>query len=154
MKKKIVALLMVLSLVSCSNNDDNSQNQNPYLAIPPVNISLNLNLPEYNALKFPGNSIIYTNQGIKGIVIYCVTENQYTASELSDPNHIPNSCSRMSVEGIIASCLCDDGNSYDIVTGQFTHKITISTLCYNIELSAMEMLSISSIKLKLYSSSY
>tara|TARA_B100000497_G_scaffold43884_1_gene50971 strand:- start:71 stop:508 length:438 start_codon:yes stop_codon:yes gene_type:complete len=120
MKKYIVALLMVLGLVSCSNNDDNSQNQNPYLAIPPVNISLNLNLPEYNALKFPGNSIIYTNQGIKGIVIYCVTENQYIASELSDPNHIPNTCSRMSVEGIIASCLCDDGNSYDIVTGQFT----------------------------------
>ena len=120
MKNILFSLLIVLNLVSCSNNDDNNQNQNPYFAILPVNINLNLNLPEYSALKFPGNSIIYTNQGIRGIVIYCVTENQYIASELSDPNHIPNSCSRMIVEGIIASCPCEDGNSYDIITGQFT----------------------------------
>ena len=26
----------------------------------------------------------------------------------------------MIVEGIIASCPCEDGNSYDIITGQFT----------------------------------
>lgn len=120
MKKIAIALIITISILSCSSSDDNNQDQNPYLAVPPVNISLNLNLPEYNDLKFPGNSIIYNNQGIKGIVIYCVTDNLYTASELSDPNHTPSSCSKMQVQGIIATCPCDDDNSYDIVTGQFS----------------------------------
>jgi len=120
MKKIAFFLLISLGLLSCSSNDDNNQNQNPYLAVPPVNLSLNLNLPEYSDLKFPGNSIIVTNQGIKGIVIYCVTDNLYTASELSDPNHSPSSCSKMQIVGIIATCPCDDGNKNDIVTGQFT----------------------------------
>jgi len=51
-------------------------------------------------------------------VIYNVNNNLYTAFELSDPNHTPNSCSRMTIEGIIATCPCSDDNSYDIVTGQ------------------------------------
>ncbi len=120
MKKIAIALILIISLLSCSSSDDNNQNQNPYLAVPPVNLSLNLNLPEYNSLKFPGGSVIVTNQGIKGIVIYCISDNLYTASELSDPNHPPSSCSKMQVEGIIATCPCEDDNTYDIVTGQFT----------------------------------
>lgn len=120
MKKIAFFLLISLGLLSCSSNDDNNNSLNPYLVIPPVNLSLNLNLPEYTDLKFPGGSVIVTNQGIKGIVVYCVSDNQYYASELSDPNHTPSSCSKMQVEGIIATCPCEDDNTYDIVTGQFT----------------------------------
>ena len=120
MKKIVFVLLMSLGLLSCSSSDDNNQNQNPYLAIPPVNLSLNLNLPEYNDLRFPGGSLTVTNQGIKGIVIYCISDDLYTASELSDPNHTPSACSKMQVLGIVASCTCGDSNKYDIVTGQFT----------------------------------
>ncbi len=40
------------------SSDDNNQNPNPYLVIPPVSLSLNLNLPEYTDLKFPGNSLL------------------------------------------------------------------------------------------------
>lgn len=118
MKKIAFFLIISLGLLSCSNNDDKIQN--PYLVIPLVNLSLNLNLPEYTDLKFPGGSFIVNNQGIKGIVIYCVSDTQYFASELSDPNHSPNSCSKMEVTGIIATCSCDDGNTNDIITGQFT----------------------------------
>ena len=119
MKKIAFALLMSLGLLSCSSSDNNNQNQNPYLVVPPVNLSLNLNLPEYNDIKFPGGSIIVTQQGIKGIVVYCVSDTQYFASELSDPNHAPSSCSKMTVTGIIATCPCDDDNKNNIVTGQF-----------------------------------
>ena len=118
MKKIAFFLLISLGLLSCSNNDDKIQN--PYLVVPLVNLSLNLNLPEYTDLKFPGGSFIVNNQGIKGIVVYCVSDTQYFASELSDPNHSPNSCSKMEVTGIIATCSCDDGNTNDIITGQFT----------------------------------
>lgn len=120
--KNILFLISILLIVnSCKKDDDALQNDNPFLIDPVVGLNLNLNLPQYNPLKFPGNSIVITQQGIKGIVIYNVNNNLYTAFELSDPNHRPNGCSRMDIEGIIASCPCtDDNNEYDIVTGQ--HK--------------------------------
>jgi hypothetical protein len=118
MKYTFLTILSVMLLISCSGDDDVNED-NPYLIDPLVNINLNLNLPEYNTLKFPGNSIIINQQGIKGIVVYNVNNSLYTAFDLSDPNHTPNNCSRMDIEGIIATCPCtNDTNEYDIVTGQ------------------------------------
>ncbi len=101
-------------MLSCSKDDD-KQERNPYLTDPVVNLNLNLNLPEYNALKFPGNSII-TSQGIKGIVVICVSETQYFAYDLTDPNHVPSNCSRMEIEGPIATCPCpNENNKYNLI---------------------------------------
>ncbi len=114
MKKIPFLLLIVITILSCSKNDDN-KDRNPYLIDPAVNLNLNLNLPEYNALKFPGSSVV-TSQGIKGIVVFCVSETQYFAFDLTDPNHAPSSCSRMEIDGPIASCPCStDDNEYNIV---------------------------------------
>lgn len=114
MLRKTVTLLIFCVLISCSKSDE-KLNRNPYLTNPVVSLNLNLNLPEYNSLKFPGSYIIVP-QGIKGIVVYCVSESQYWAFDLTDPNHAPNYCSRMEIEGIIASCPCpDDSNEYNIV---------------------------------------
>jgi hypothetical protein len=119
MKLKIIALTALVLIASCKRDDGGIQDNNPYLTNPIVNLTLNLNLPQYDPLKFPGNSLVITQQGIKGIVVYNVNNDLYTASELSDPNHIPNSCSRMELDGIILSCPCEnDNNEYDIVTGQ------------------------------------
>ena len=121
MHKILFSLFIIVILVSCNKNtDDGLNNNNPYLTPPIVNITLNLNLPEYNPLRFPGNSIVLSQQGIKGIIVYNVNNDLYTAFDLTDPNHIPNSCSKMTVEGIIATCTCEDHNAYDIVTGQIT----------------------------------
>ncbi len=125
MKLKIIGIFALLLLASCKSDDGGLQDNNPNLANPVVNLNLNLNLPQYNPLKFPGNSVLVSQQGIKGIVIYNVNNSLYTASELSDPNHPPSVCSRMEVTGIIASCPCiADDNEYDIVTGQ--HKTNSS----------------------------
>lgn len=120
MKIKIfLPLIIVFALFSCSKSD-NKQNRNPYLTNTAVNLNLNLNLPEYNPLRYPGSYIV-TPGGIKGIVVYCVSETFYLAFDLSDPNHIPNSCSRMELDGIIAICPCtDDENEYFITSGQHT----------------------------------
>jgi len=122
MKSLLASLLITVSLISCKSDDGGTvNNNNPFLNSPIVNISLNLNLPEYNPLRFPGNSVLINNRGIKGIVVYNLNNTLYTAFDLSDPNHIPNSCSRMDVEGIVATCPCENENgtnSYDIVTGQ------------------------------------
>ena len=120
MKKKIIILCVTIALFGCKS-DDEQINDNPNLFIPVVNLNLNLNLPEYNPLKFPGNSVVINSQGVKGIVIYNVNNDLYTAFDLSDPNHIPSQCSRMDINGILASCPCtNDQNEYNIVTGTHT----------------------------------
>ena len=112
---------MVSVVLGCSKNDDN-RDRNPFLTDPAVNLNLNLNLPEYNPLKFPGNYIV-TTQGIKGIVVYCVSEGQYLAFDLADPNHVPSDCSRMELDGVVATCPCqNDTNAYFITSGQHTTK--------------------------------
>lgn len=119
MKKIALLFCLTISLFSCDSDDNAVNRDNPFLFDPPINISLDLSLPEYNGLNFPGNNVIINQRGIKGVVVYNVNNDLYTAFELSDPNHIPNTCSRMDVNGILASCPCDtDENSYDIVTGQ------------------------------------
>ncbi len=119
MKFNFIILCLLLIVCSCKKDDGELKGDNPFLIDPIVRLNLNLNLPQFNPLKFPGNSIIISQQGIKGIVIYNVNNDLYTAFDLSDPNHPPSSCSRMSIEGIIATCPCEeDDNEYDIVTGQ------------------------------------
>ncbi len=125
MKKKISILILFVIVLSCKS-DDEQVNNNPYLFMPVVSLNLNLNLPEYNPLKFPGSNVIINSQGVKGIVIYNVNNDLYTAFDLSDPNHVPSQCSKMTIEGIIATCPCtNDTNSYDIVTGLHTANETL-----------------------------
>ncbi len=120
MKVKVLLILFFVVAFSCKD-DDERLDQNPNLIRPLVNLNLNLNLPEYNALLFDGGSVIINSQGIRGIVVYRVNDSFYTAFELSDPNHVPSTCSRMALDGIVTTCPCeDDTNSYNIVTGQHT----------------------------------
>mgnify|MGYP003147723483 CR=1 FL=1 len=118
MKKRFSFLSLFIILMACSGSDDGIRN-NPNLANLNFRIQLNLNLPEYNNLQFAGNSFTTFNNGLKGIVIYNINNTQYAAFELSDPNHPPNSCSAMSVSGVIATCACEN-NKYNIATGQQT----------------------------------
>ncbi|MCF1191120.1 hypothetical protein LRR18_05940 [Mangrovimonas sp. AS39] len=116
---KLLIILAVTVLFSC-NKDDDDNNRNPYL--PNVSFDtgnmINTNLPQYSDLNFTGNHKVVPGEGvgIRGIVVYN-TGSGYTAFEIADPNHTLQTCSTLTVDGIIATCNCDDGNSYDIVTG-------------------------------------
>ncbi|MFI1772938.1 hypothetical protein [Thalassobellus citreus] len=122
--KSILLTFSLFVLVACSKNDDIKPN--PY--IPNINFNtgnlVNINLPEYSQLQFSGNHVILNSYGLKGIVLYYIGGNQYSAFELTDPNHVPSSCSKLNVEGVIATCGCDDGNSYDILTGSMREGTT------------------------------
>ncbi|MFD0977509.1 hypothetical protein [Salinimicrobium gaetbulicola] len=115
MRKFFLYLLLSLPFLGCSGDDE--IRQNPYLQDISFTARFDLNLPEYNSLNFPGNHFVTTKYGIKGIVIYNLNNSQYLAFELTDPNHVPQSCSLLTVKGIEASCSCDE-NVYNIVTGQ------------------------------------
>lgn len=139
MKQIFFSLLFLFAITSCDKDDGNNINDvNPFIVEPLVSLTLNLNLPQYNPLLFPGNSVVVNSQGVKGVIIYNVNNSLYTAFDLTDPNHNPSSCSRMSVEGVIASCTCGDENTYDIVTGQHqTDPDTYPMLTYRIQRTAM-----------------
>ncbi len=116
MKQFLLSLIMVTVLISCGNDDDNNpNNNNPNLVPPIVNLSLNLNLPQYSALNFPGSTVVLPSQGIRGIVLYNKDNTSYFAFDMADPNHFPKDCSRMELNGIVATCPCsDDNNSYGL----------------------------------------
>lgn len=119
MKNILFKALICLLIVSCSKKDINTDNEFlPNYAFDTGSL-INTNLPEFSDLQFGGNyKTLNSNYGINGIVIYCISVGNYTAFELSDPNHNLQACSKLNVDVPIATCSCDDGNSYEIVTGQ------------------------------------
>lgn len=117
MKKTLSILLFSALMMSCSADDE--FRNNPNLVDLNFRLQLDLDLPEYNNLQYPGNSYVTYNNGIKGIVIYNVNNSQYTAFELSDPNHPPSDCSTMQIHSLTATCDCE-GNEYSIITGEIT----------------------------------
>ncbi len=117
---KICSLLMLLLVISSCSPNANDRIDNPNLINVSFRLVINLNLPEYNSLNFPGNHYTTYNTGINGVVVYNINNTQFTAFELSDPNHPLSECSSLSVEGVIATCDCNDGNSYNILTGELS----------------------------------
>ena len=119
MMKKLLLLLISVALFTCNKNDNN-RNCNFLLDVG-VNLTVNLNLPQFNQLLFPGNAIRVEGQGNEGIILYRLNSSSLLAWDGADPNHTPSACSALSLEtdGITASCGCSDNNSYYLATGTF-----------------------------------
>ncbi len=104
-------------MLACSKNDNSNDNE----FLTDINFdtgtTINTSFPQYNDLLFPGNHVVLYTYGLSGIVVY-YSGSSYIAFELSDPNHYYQNCSALTVDGVIATCSCDDDNSYDILTGQ------------------------------------
>lgn len=121
--KLINFILVAIVFFSCSRSENNEEVtlNNPFLPEYTFDTGdlINLNLPQFSDLKFPGNSIVLANEniGINGIVIYYVGNNVYNAFELTDPNHDMYECSFLTVDGTTATCNCEEQNKYDIVSG-------------------------------------
>ena len=91
--------------------------RNPYLADIRFQRDLNLSLPLYNQLNFVGGSVLIPDIGIKGVIVFNLTGNTFLAWEATCPNHVPESCSKLSISGVLAECSCEDFQ-YSLATGQ------------------------------------
>jgi len=114
--KNIIKFSVILNFIvsSCSKN---SLNRNPFLPELDFEFTINLNLPIYNNLKFTGGSILLTDFGHKGIILYNLNSNNYLAWDASCPNHKPNSCSKTKIMGSLTECECEN-YKYSLATGQ------------------------------------
>jgi len=109
---------MIICLIFLGCDSDDGGNRNPFLVNISFQVQLNTNLPQFSSLNFPQNAVIVPNAGLRGAVVYNMGNDQYVAWEISDPNHSPNECSRMRLDGTQLTCPCtDDENSYDIILG-------------------------------------
>lgn len=105
--KKYFFIFLIPFFFGCNKED--FQNNNPYIPNYPVNLSINMSLPQYSNLLSPANAI-YINaagQGVRGIIVFN-TGSGYVAFDAACPNQALASCSTMTISGIDAVCACDD----------------------------------------------
>ena len=114
--RKLIFILSLLLLTTCSKNDDNNINNCNFLQNIGVNRNIDLNLPLYSQLQFTSEIVLIENEGNGGIYVINVGSN-FRAFDAADPNHIPSTCSFMSRNGTIVTCGCEEANSYNLFTG-------------------------------------
>lgn len=127
MKKYFLLLLVFPVLFGCSTNSPN--NNNPYLPNYPVNVEINMNLPQYSDLKFVSNAVYIANQGVRGIIIFNNSGTTYNAFDAACPNQALSSCSTMTFKKIDDQridrtnvvCACDNAE-YSLFSGQSKGK--------------------------------
>ena len=111
-------ILLGLSIILQSCQDDNNYDENcNFLLNVGVNVSLNLNLSQYNQLNFPSNPVYVPNEGNAGIIVNN-TGTAYVAFDAADPNIELGSCSLLSIIGLEGVSSCDETHRYSLLTGQ------------------------------------
>lgn len=116
MKYFSIVLFFVFSFLAC--NRDTQNTINPFLPNYSFDIVINMNLPQYSSLAFPSNSV-YINTagaGIRGLIVFNAGSGNYLAYDAACPNQPLADCSTMTLNGINATCPCDNV-SYSLFTG-------------------------------------
>jgi len=90
----VLATTLVFVLSQCGKRNDQQQNDVP---VVPVNITVNMNLPQYLILQSQGGWT-YLNGGVKGIVLYHHFDDNFYALERNCPYQPFDSCATVTVE--------------------------------------------------------
>ncbi|MFC4635284.1 hypothetical protein ACFO3O_15345 [Dokdonia ponticola] len=119
MRTTLLFSVIILLLFGCSS-DDNRRSNNPFI----VDIGFSIQLGNINALdlQIPSNPVYVPNGGVRGIFVIN-TGSGLRAWEASDPNHSPNECSTMVINGIEVTCQCEDAHTYNLFTGQAAGEV-------------------------------
>ena len=106
--------LVLLLFLSCGKRE---LQRNPYLADVRFQREINLSLPLYNELNFVGGSYLIENIGVNGVLIFNLNGSSFLAWEATCPNHLPETCSKLAIKGVLVNCSCEDFQ-YSLATGQ------------------------------------
>ncbi|GET45031.1 hypothetical protein [Capnocytophaga felis] len=108
---------LFVMLASCSKS---KIERNPYLGEVRFSYTINIDLPAYNALKYPQNTIYIPNIGIKGVFVTNQGNNRFVAWEAACPNRNPLQCERL-------KCASKSGN--DFIACETDTKSYIFVVC-------------------------
>jgi Rieske Fe-S protein len=109
---KFSFLLIFVLLFSC----DKYQNE----IIPNVPVSFTINLNIINDLTIPGNSVLFSNFGFGGVVVYCELPGMYYAFDATCTHEASNNCT-IENEGVLATCKCC-GSQFILLSGAYPSK--------------------------------
>ncbi|MGC1515325.1 MAG: hypothetical protein WA810_07085 [Maribacter sp.] len=117
---RFIGCFLLLTLCACSND---RTNRNPYLQEINFRFDANLNLPLYSPLTNTGSAVLIRSDGVgtRGVFVINTGFNQFRAFEASCPNHAPNTCSTMTLNGQVATCSCEE-YQYSLFTGQLLER--------------------------------
>ena len=108
---------LTLSLFLFFSCGEKELQRNPYLVDVRFQREINLSLPLYNQLNFVGGSFLIEDVGINGVLVFNLNGTSYLAWEATCPNHLPEACSKLSIEGVLVNCSCEEFQ-YSLATGQ------------------------------------
>ena len=133
MKKILPLLIAIIAIFSCS--DDDMRTRNPFLPNYAVNVQVNLNLPAYSDLNYPGNAVFISqsSSGINGIILFNAG-GSYLAWEATCPNQIPENCSVLQISSLNAICPCDNV-AYSLYTGLPNSDLRYPLMQYRTEVT-------------------
>ena len=106
--------ISIFLLFSCGKQP---LNRNPYLVDVRFQREFNLSLPLYSGLNFVGGSLLIEDAVINGIILFNLNGSSFLAWEATCPNHLPENCSKLGIQGVLAVCSCEDFQ-YSLATGQ------------------------------------
>ena len=120
-------LCLFLVCINCSNNNNYDRNCNFLLNVG-IQVSLNLNLAQYNQLTFPNNPVYVPDVGNGGLFVNNTGVGYYVAFDAADPNIPFGECSYLKIDGATAvtpteardgsDLNCNQINRYSLFTGQ------------------------------------
>ena len=114
-----ITIVGIYSLLSCSKSNTE---RNPYLGEVRFSYTINLDLPAYNALKYPQNTIYIPTIGIKGVFVTSLGNNRFLAWEASCPNQSVSSCDRL-------MCASKGENNFEICNTETKSYIFVMCPC-------------------------
>jgi hypothetical protein len=106
----LYAVFLVLLTSSCTKNQ---VNPDPIIEVP-VNITINMALPQYEHLLYQGG-FVYEEGGVKGVVIVHHSDDQYYAFDRACSYQPNNACSRIEVDSSILLFRCGQTNNNNFV---------------------------------------
>ena len=123
-------IMLCIFLWSCSERNNYNDNCNFLLNVG-VNVSLNLNLAQYNQLNFPTNPVYVPGPGNGGIIVNN-TGTGYIAFDAADPNNFSD-CAILNITGIEGICGCDDTNTVYLQSTPTKFQFTLLSKPYRVE---------------------
>lgn len=105
--------------------------RNPYLPEMQFNAPVDLNLPQFDNLRYAGGAVLLPQYGHKGVIVFNLSGNAFLAWEASCPNHLPRSCSQTRIVGVLAECSCESFQ-YSLATGQLLNATEEQTQIYSL----------------------